>query len=104
MNNTASRVCTGILIVLFAAMVVGIILSALGNPDGGGTVAGAATALCGLGWYLAMKNLRRANAGDFSSEGKQSRIFQKLIGRPFATDDLENPEADKTEIPESEWL
>ena len=80
MKNTESRVCIGILIVTFAAMVVGIILSALKNPDGGGAVAGAAAALCCVGWFLALKNLKRADAGDFSSEGKLSRIFQKLVG------------------------
>ncbi len=101
MKNTLTRICIGILIAMTVLVVVGIILSALDSEDAAGAVAGGATALGAAGWVLAMRNLNRAEKGDFSSEGKNSIYWDKLFTIPVS----DEPDSPGTARPQdSEWL
>jgi|GEM_PF-6854639 len=111
MKNTKTKLCIAILVLCFLSVVAGVVLSALGTikteveflgAEMAGNIAGMATALCAVGWFLAMRNLRLADEGDFSSEGRKSKVTEKLFSSPVPLEI--SPVEDSEGIPESEWL
>jgi len=107
MKNIATKVCVTILILCFFTLVAAVMLAALGREKEGmigmaGNIAGIATALCAVGWVLAMRNLRLADEGDFSSEGQKSKTLEKLLGDAVPSD--LSPVEDSEGISDSEWL